>query len=80
LEAFKDVNFVFFRKSIIVFKKSIFFDYRICALLTDERHYQQRGMTKYRVNRVDRILPARTRDRLQNGTALLCATRLIIDN
>ena len=33
-------------------------------------------MTKYRV---DRILPARTRDRSRNGTALLCATRLIID-
>jgi len=33
-------------------------------------------MTKYRV---DRILPARTLDRSRNGTALLCATRLIID-
>jgi len=30
-------------------------------------------MTKYR------ILPARTRDRSRNGTALLCVTRLIID-
>jgi len=37
------------------------------------------GMTKYRVDRVDRILPARTLDRSRNGTALLCATRLIID-
>ena len=36
------------------------------------------GVTKYRVDRVGRILPARTRDRSQNGTALLCATRLII--
>ena len=33
-------------------------------------------MTKYRV---DRILQARTRDRSRNGTALLCAMRLIID-
>ena len=32
--------------------------------------------TKYRV---DCILPARMRDRSRNGTALLCATRLIID-
>jgi len=36
-------------------------------------------MTKYRVDRVDRILPARTLDRSRNGTTLLCATRLIID-
>jgi len=73
-----DVNFIFFGKSIIVFEKSIFFDYRICASLTDECHYQQRGMTKYRVDR-DSILPARTQDRSRNGTALLCTTRLIID-
>ena len=38
--------------------------------------FAQLGMTKYRV---DRILPACTRDRLRNGTALLCTTRLIID-
>jgi len=49
------------------------------------RHMHNRGMTKYRVDRVgrvvgvDRILPARTRERSQNGTALLGATRLIID-
>ena len=36
-------------------------------------------MTKYHVDRVGRILPARRRDRSRNGTALLCATRLIID-
>jgi len=39
-------------------------------------------MTKYRIDRVghvDRTLPARTRDRSRNGTALLGATRLIID-
>ena len=30
----RDVNFVFFQKSIIVLKKSIFFDYRIWASLT----------------------------------------------
>ena len=36
-------------------------------------------MTKYCVDRVDRTLPARTRDRSRNGTALLSARRLIID-
>jgi len=29
----------FFQKSIIVLKKSIFFDYWICEWLTVERHY-----------------------------------------
>ena len=36
----RDVNFVFFQKSIIVLKKiDFFFDYRICASLTVQRHY-----------------------------------------
>ena len=30
----RDVNFIFFQKSIIVLKKSIFFDYRIWASLS----------------------------------------------
>jgi len=68
---------LFFSENRLSFLKNrFFFDYRICASLTDEHHYQQRGMTKYRV---DRILPARTQDRSRNGTALLCTTRLIID-
>jgi len=29
----------FFQKSILVLKKSIFFDYRICESLTVECHY-----------------------------------------
>ena len=32
--AIRDVNFVFFQKLFIVLKNSIFFDYRICRLLT----------------------------------------------
>jgi len=34
-----DVNFVFFQKSIFVLKNRFFFDYRICASLTVQRHY-----------------------------------------
>jgi len=36
----RDVNFVFFQKSILVLKKNrFFFDYRICVLFAVDRRY-----------------------------------------
>jgi len=63
----------FFPENRLSFLKNrFFFDYRICASLTDERHYQQRGMTKYRV---DRILPARIRGTARETTLHCSAPR-----